>query len=398
MRRKLLVILFLWIIGTASAQPCDSTITVNFASDFQRTCLDLCSGEVVNISVGPGRSVCNRPFIMFEQGCDGTCSPIPNPSQIVLDNSRWTFDAASGTFANSFVCPGTGCLTISTDGPLSPPCWLTFDPAYGVGTTQCCLESDGRIGVVLCVGPGLSESQRPVFSWVGHGQLEPYAEYYDAGFGTWSIDPFPGDPSGDVCFVLDRILPVELTSFQAIPTAAGIILSFATASENNNARFEIMRGISHNGDFFRIADLPSQGNSSAERHYTFTDSRVNAGQTYWYYLADVDLSGARTEHRELMTSASMTGLNLQPTEYSLSAYPNPFNPVTTITFSLRESGRVQLSIFDLNGRLIQTLADHSFDAGSHQLTFKARTLPSGLYVVRLTSGEFNATHKLMLLK
>ncbi|MBU1983101.1 T9SS type A sorting domain-containing protein [bacterium] len=207
---------------------------------------------------------------------------------------------------------------------------------------------------------------------------------------TWIV----GDSSGEV----DGPLPVELISFDAVASAQGIRVSFSTASETNNDRFEILRGERAEGEFIRIAVLPSQGNSATEQGYEYTDTDVNPGQTYWYYLADVDLNGSRAEHREMMVSATALDLVAVPSSYSLSVYPNPFNPSTTISFSLLEAGAVRVAVYDVGGRWIQTLVDEKRSAGNHRVTFDARELPSGVYFVRMESGTFQATRKIVLMR
>lgn len=86
-------------------------------------------------------------------------------------------------------------------------------------------------------------------------------------------------------------------------------------------------------------------------------------------------------------------------EYTLfKSYPNPFNPTTTISFNLPEVVNVELSIFDINGRLVETLVDGMMNAGSHQIVFNAADLSTGVYFVQLNASDFSATDKLLLVK
>jgi hypothetical protein len=203
-----------------------------------------------------------------------------------------------------------------------------------------------------------------------------------------------GDSSGSV----DGPLPVELLGISVAAMLDGIELQWNTASETDNDFFEIMRGTSETGAFNRIATLPSQGNSATGHHYEYLDREVTAGQTYWYYLADVDLNGNRTEHRELMRSVTMTALAELPSDYSLSAYPNPFNPSTTISFALPEADVARIAVYDVAGRWIQTLMNEKRGAGNHTVMFDARDLPSGVYFARMESGQFTMTKKMLLIR
>lgn len=88
-----------------------------------------------------------------------------------------------------------------------------------------------------------------------------------------------------------------------------------------------------------------------------------------------------------------------PKEYSLSNnYPNPFNPVTRIEFTLPEVGLTRLIIYDLRGREVAKLINGEMSAGNHNVTWDASKMASGIYIYRITSGNFVATKKMVLLK
>jgi hypothetical protein len=88
-----------------------------------------------------------------------------------------------------------------------------------------------------------------------------------------------------------------------------------------------------------------------------------------------------------------------PQTYSLSTpYPNPFNAQTTIEYALPYEAAITLDIFDIQGRRVAALADGIKPAGYHRLIWDAKSMPSGLYFVRLQAGEFVNTKKMTLLK
>ncbi|MFZ5433123.1 MAG: T9SS type A sorting domain-containing protein [Calditrichota bacterium] len=87
-----------------------------------------------------------------------------------------------------------------------------------------------------------------------------------------------------------------------------------------------------------------------------------------------------------------------PESFSLSAYPNPFNPSTTISFSLPKSAITRLKVYDLMGREVVVLTDGMLEAGEHRIAFDGSNSPSGLYFARLQSGDFITTQKLLLVK
>lgn len=90
-------------------------------------------------------------------------------------------------------------------------------------------------------------------------------------------------------------------------------------------------------------------------------------------------------------------ISLNPTLYQ--NYPNPFNPVTTIQFSLPESSQINIQIFDVLGRVVSNLAEGTYSAGVHRVTWDAGRLSSGVYFYRLSSNGTNIlTEKMILLK
>lgn len=88
-----------------------------------------------------------------------------------------------------------------------------------------------------------------------------------------------------------------------------------------------------------------------------------------------------------------------PVTYALyGAYPNPFNPMTSIRFDLPEASRVRLSVYDLVGRKVADLVDGYRQAGAHEVTWEAGGLSSGIYFYRIQAGDFGAVSKVVLMK
>ena len=90
---------------------------------------------------------------------------------------------------------------------------------------------------------------------------------------------------------------------------------------------------------------------------------------------------------------------IYPLSFSLyPSSPNPFNSSTTIRYELRTTRFVSLKVYDIAGRLVQTLVEEWREAGSHFVTFDGSRLAAGVYLVRLQAGEFTGVQKLVLLK
>ena len=91
--------------------------------------------------------------------------------------------------------------------------------------------------------------------------------------------------------------------------------------------------------------------------------------------------------------------SLQPAAVFLaSPYPNPFNPVTTISYSLPEAAVARLEVVDLSGRTVATLMKGWQESGSHQIIWEARNLASGAYIIRLISDGASSSRIVILSK
>ena len=124
-------------------------------------------------------------------------------------------------------------------------------------------------------------------------------------------------------------------------------------------------------------------------------------------LIDYDNDGVVDDSTYVTESSSDvddTGYGNLPSKFMLyQNYPNPFNPITEIKFALPEKSQVKLEIFNILGQVVTTLADREFSAGNHSLTWNGldeNDLPvsSGIYMYRLSAGDYIATKKMMLLK
>ena len=106
---------------------------------------------------------------------------------------------------------------------------------------------------------------------------------------------------------------------------------------------------------------------------------------------------------DVIERAAAAGIRLivsvDTADYSLlSVYPNPFNSEARITYDLESRGRVQLDLYNLEGRLVRALSDEIQDVGRHERRFSGAGLSSGIYFARLTTPLRTRTQKIVLLK
>mgnify|MGYP001448534162 CR=1 FL=1 len=89
----------------------------------------------------------------------------------------------------------------------------------------------------------------------------------------------------------------------------------------------------------------------------------------------------------------------EPQVFSIGkAYPNPFNPTTTLNYSIPENGYLEVNIFDLQGRLVESLYADYASAGQYAIVWNADKYSSGIYFVKLISGEYINTKRIVLIK
>lgn len=173
-------------------------------------------------------------------------------------------------------------------------------------------------------------------------------------------------------------LPVELADFDALLSGDAVLLRWATASETNNAGFAVEVQTSAETWASRGFVLGAGTTAEAQR-YTFAVENLAPG-THRFRLRQMDYDGSVTYSPVIEAEVSVR------TAFSLAApFPHPIAGAATVGFSLREAMPATLDVFDVLGRRVARLHDGPGEAGTTSLAFDAETLPSGLYVLRLTT-------------
>ncbi len=195
----------------------------------------------------------------------------------------------------------------------------------------------------------------------------------------------------NVNFAITTAIPVELVSFTALVVDNGILLSWSTATETNNAGFTIERG-TDSENFSEIDFIAGKGTTTETQIYSYLDNSVKTGK-YYYRLKQTDYDGT---FKYLNVVSAEVGL---PTKFVLEQnYPNPFNPTTKISWQTPVAGWQTLKIYDALGNEVTTLVNEFKEAGVHELEFDASNLASGIYLYKLTAGNFVQTKKMILNK
>ncbi len=196
-------------------------------------------------------------------------------------------------------------------------------------------------------------------------------------------------------FLSDPVLPVELTDFNARLDGADLLLTWTTASETNNAGFEVQLTsalAAQEAAWETLAYVPGAGTTTAPQSYSYRIQNLSAG-TYLVRLKQIDFDG-RFEYSQILTIEAHA-----PEDFSLHPnYPNPFNPSTEITYELPVSTEVKLAVFDIRGKQVAVLVDHAQVAGRYTVTFNGSQLPSGTYFYQLETPEKVLYKQMILLK
>jgi hypothetical protein len=189
----------------------------------------------------------------------------------------------------------------------------------------------------------------------------------------------------------DRPVPVAFGSFAANAGEGAVVLYWTTAADEALSGFRLYRA-QGSGQFSCITERSLSPYTS-----TYEDRKIEPGMEYRYIVAAVTLDDREVRSQVVTVSSITPQLVLQQN------VPNPFNPRTTIGFSLPSSQRVLLAIYDAQGRCVRRLFDGFVPTGQREITWdgkddEGRPVASGVYFYRLRTGKQVLTRKMLLLK
>ena len=265
---------------------------------------------------------------------------------------------------------------------------------------------EGRISLSTLGSPSTGDVQFYVSGNTGaeHGTFDAVPD--DEVATGWN------DPTTLDSYSTDISLPVELTSFTATPLKGAVQLNWVTESEIDNLGFLLDRSLDQISGFTTIADyrfvpeLQGQGSVTYRTDYSYTDTEVVPGTKYYYVLSDVT---GNPEHGEPVTRHTDKMVNAVPDRpyddlaiikgfRMFKAYPNPFNPETTLSYDLVKDGDITLTIYDIAGRKVKELFSGFQTAGPYKMNWQPQEIPAGVYFGRLANGDRAEIQKLILLK
>jgi len=188
-------------------------------------------------------------------------------------------------------------------------------------------------------------------------------------------------------------LPVELVSFNAIVSGIGTNLQWQTASETNNAGFEVQMRAHGVSDYHALGFVEGHGTTTEVQNYTYAVSDLDPG-VYAFRLKQIDFDGAFEYSDEIEVTVAAPGTHLLS-----NAYPNPFNPQARFSLSVAQTQNVNVSVYDALGRKVLNLFDGVMAAGSaHPFALDGRGLATGILLIRATGETFAASQSVTLVR
>ena len=227
----------------------------------------------------------------------------------------------------------------------------------------------------------------------GTGMFSQLTTSYDSG-----NDEIVAETSSfsELVFASDtNELPVELASFEGTATDGGVRLTWQTASEQNNAGFEVQRKAGPSG-WNRVGYVESKadgGITTEAKSYQFVVGDLPVG-THQFRLRQVDLDGSPQVHGPIEVDVQMQ----EALRLTVPA-PSPVSSTATLSFAVKEEAEASVAVYDMLGRKVQTLFDGRPTPGeSTRLRLDASGLPSGPYIIRLRADGQTRTQRMMVVR
>ncbi len=294
-----------------------------------------------------------------------------------------------------------GVQTISAD-----TYWQVFSSAGNVGNYNITFDLTGVSGIESFNTLKILKRDNSSGEWqdvtlAPHNASLLYNNPYITVQGLSSFSDFVPAGTGD------NPLPVELSSFTGAFRDSKVTISWETSSETDNNGFNIFR--SENTEFSASTTINpwviAAVNSSSGGSYSFDDNDIEMNKTYYYWLESLSLDGNSILHRSISVTTSKSDGEIIPelpqTTLLHDAYPNPFNPETTIEFSVKENESATLTIMNVKGQTVKSFP--IFNSGIHQVTWdgtnnNSKPISSGTYFYILQSLTSRQCKKMILIK
>ncbi len=188
-------------------------------------------------------------------------------------------------------------------------------------------------------------------------------------------------------------LPVELARFGAEIAGRRVTLEWATASEENNAGFQVQRFDAVTATWQALAFVAGAGTTDETTAYRYDVGEMEP-DVYRFRLRQIDVDGRFAVSPEVTATVAIEGAY----RFTKPA-PHPVQSTSRFSLTVREAQRVRIELYDLLGRRVATLFDGALEANRKEdLQFAAGRLPSGIYFLRAVGERFAATERVTVVR
>lgn len=222
------------------------------------------------------------------------------------------------------------------------------------------------------------------YNWTIGPAGQQLADFLDPDdTGTTSIGGLEG---------ADATMPVELTSFDALRNGSSVVLRWSTASETNNAGFEIQHRPSGHTHWKRHTFVEGRGTTQQPRAYRHSLSELSPG-SHSFRLKQVDYDGT-------FSYSPVVEVSIEASSYQISnVAPHPVRHQSSFTVSVAQSQQVRVDLIDVLGRRVAAVHNGILPAHAPQtLTIPADRLSSGLYLLQVSGETFRTSQKVTVLR
>ncbi len=205
-------------------------------------------------------------------------------------------------------------------------------------------------------------------------------------------------------YVIDNLVPAttQNLSIGANPGNNLVKLTWTANSEYDLSLYEIWREVDEFGTgYVSLATTTNTSYVDQEMYYAPGAGLVNSRYKVRALDINSNYSGYSSEvssRTEPMNKQSFMNINASNYDYDLKNFPNPFNPQTNITYSIKETGLIQLKVYNMLGKEIVTLVNEDKNPGIYSVSFDGTNLPSGIYICTMKADNNTKNQKLLLMK
>lgn len=233
-------------------------------------------------------------------------------------------------------------------------------------------------------------------------QLQPFAEQFQVNQPYfWRVRAFDShqdtsavDSSSTNYFYIFKVSAKISNAYANLNVDGSITIFWETSYEHENVGFNVLRQNSEDDHAVQINEALIRGTSP----YFFLDTKIEAGQTYFYQVESVSIYGARYRHEKIQATAPV------PESFELHQnYPNPLTFETIIRYQIPRNCLVKLFVYNILGKSVRNLVNQKQEKGFFNVVWNGRDddgkeVGSGIYFYSIIAENFHETRKILVVR